>query len=230
MTVLTDGPPDRLPHGPHRLTREEVENSQYQRLCAAALEAVGELGYAPTTVTEIVGRARVARRTFYALFGGKEECFAAAYDTAVDGCLRLLGETITLSADTPFADRVHASFRVFLEILAAQPAATRALYIEILAAGPALVEHRARVHRLFAEHIMAVARVGVERGEVPAEPDPALIDMLLGGISDRIVACLYERGADKLPELAELFTRTALILCGARPAQPNPSSSSQPVN
>lgn len=216
MTVLTDGPPDRLPHGPHRLTREEVEHSQYQRLCAAALEAVGELGYAPTTVTEIVGRARVARRTFYALFGGKEECFAAAYDSAVADCLGLLTETITLSADTPFAEGVHTSFRVFLEILAARPAATRALYIEILAAGPALVEHRARVHRLFAEHIVAVGRIGVQRGEVPVDPDPALIDMLLGGINERIVACLYERGAEHLPELAPLFTRTALILCGAQ--------------
>ncbi|WP_280235844.1 TetR/AcrR family transcriptional regulator [Nocardia cyriacigeorgica] len=214
MTVLTEGAPDRLPHGPHRLTREEVENSQYLRLCAAALEAVGELGYAQTTVTEIVGRARVARRTFYALFGGKEECFAAAYDNAVADCLRKLTETIASSQDTAFADRVHSSFRVFLEILAAQPAATRALYIEILAAGPTLMQHRARVHRLFAEHIMAVGRIGFERGEIPAEPEPELIDMLLGGISDRIVACLSERGATHLPELAPLFTRTALILCG----------------
>ena len=72
------------------MSRDEVVTSQRERLYIAALEAVAELGYGPTTITDIVGRARVARRTFYGLFESKEECFTAAFDFAVDVITREL--------------------------------------------------------------------------------------------------------------------------------------------
>ncbi len=45
-------------------------------------EAVGERGYAETTVRDVLERARMSRRTFYELFDNREECFLAAYDQA----------------------------------------------------------------------------------------------------------------------------------------------------
>ncbi|NNH71761.1 TetR/AcrR family transcriptional regulator [Nocardia uniformis] len=203
-----------LPRGRHRLSREQVTSSQYRRLCTAVLEAVGELGYAATTVAEIVGRAQVARRTFYTFFTGKDECFAAAYDLAVTNALEQLRETVTGMRGVDFAARVRISFEIFLAFLAAQPGAARALYLETLAAGPALREHRAQVHEAFADYIMAVARIGVRDGDLAADPDREAIDMLLGGIDDRVRACLHERGAEALPQLAPLFTRTAIALVG----------------
>ncbi|MFI6870300.1 TetR/AcrR family transcriptional regulator [Nocardia sp. NPDC050406] len=201
-----------LPRGRHRLSREQVTGSQYRRLCTAVLEVVGEVGYAATTVADIVGRAQVARRTFYTFFSGKDECFAAAYDLAVTNALEQLRETVTGMAGVNFADRVRISFEIFLAVLAAQPGAARALYVETLAAGPALIKHRARVHQAFADYILAVAHIGVRDGELTADPDPESVDMLLGGIDDRIRACLHERGAADLPRLAPLFTRTAIAL------------------
>ncbi|WP_067824910.1 TetR/AcrR family transcriptional regulator [Nocardia inohanensis] len=215
MSVEAEGSPGPLPKGRHGLTREEVVTSQYRRLCTAVLEAVGELGYAATTVADIVSRAQVARRTFYSVFGGKDECFAAAYDLAVFAALDQLQETVTGMQGVNFADRVRISFEIYLNVLAVQPGAARALYVETLAAGPALVTHRLRVHERFAEYIMAVSRIGVRDGDLPADPDPRLIDMLLGGIDDRVRACLHERGAAALPELAPLFTHTAIALASA---------------
>lgn len=204
-----------LPRGRHGLSREEVVTSQYQRLCVAVLEVVGELGYAATTVADIVSRAQVARRTFYSVFGGKDECFAAAYDLAVVSALDQLQDTVTGLDGVSFEDRVRISFQIYLGFLAAQPAATRALYVETLAAGPGLVKHRAKVHRRFAEYIIAVAGIGVRDGDLPAAPDPEMIDMLLGGIDDRVRACLHARGAAALPELTDLFTRTAIAITSA---------------
>ncbi|MET9489918.1 TetR/AcrR family transcriptional regulator [Nocardia sp. NPDC006630] len=212
MSVEGAGAAGPLPRGRHGLSREQVESSQYQRLCTAVLEAVGELGYGATTVADIVSRAQVARRTFYAVFGGKDECFAAAYDLAVGKALDQLQDTVTGMVGVSFPDRVRLSFEIYLRVLADKPAAARALYVETMAAGPGLVAHRARVHRRFAEYIMAVVRIGVRDGELAAEPDPELIDMLLGGIDDRVRSCLNERDASHLPELASLFTRTALAL------------------
>ncbi|MFC9995193.1 TetR/AcrR family transcriptional regulator [Nocardia sp. NPDC127526] len=218
MSVDAVGEPGPLPRGRHGLTREQVVTSQYRRLCTAVLEAVGELGYAATTVADIVTRAQVARRTFYSVFGSKDECFAAAYDLAVGTALDQLQETVTGMVGVNFDERVRISFEIYLAVLAAQPRAARALYVETLAAGPGLVAHRARVHDRFAEYIMAVARVGVRDGDLAAEPDPQLIDMLLGGIDDRVRACLHERGAEQLLELAPLFTRTAITIART-PAQ-----------
>ncbi|WP_307817366.1 TetR/AcrR family transcriptional regulator [Nocardia acididurans] len=186
--------------------------SQYRRLCTAVLEAVGELGYAGTTVADIVTRAQVARRTFYAVFGSKDECFAAAYDLAVGSALDQLQETVTGMEGVNFEDRVRISFEIYLGFLAMQPGAARALYVETMAAGQALVAHRARVHERFADYIMAVAAIGVREGDLRADPDRKLIDMLLGGIDDRVRACLHQKGAAALPELGPLFTRTAIAL------------------
>ncbi|MFI5778062.1 TetR/AcrR family transcriptional regulator [Nocardia sp. NPDC051570] len=216
MSVQTDTEAGPLPRGRHRLSRAEVESSQYRRLCGAALVAVGEIGYAATTVADIVARAQVARRTFYAMFAGKDECFAAAYDFGVELGLRRVGEAIGEWGGGDFAARVRTSFEVYLGVLAAAPAATRAIYVESLVAGGPLIAHRARLHHLFAEYVLGSARAGVAAGDLRAVPDPGLIDILLGGIDDRIRACLYDTGAAALPALAPLFTRTALALCDAR--------------
>jgi AcrR family transcriptional regulator len=222
MSVQTERQTGPLPRGRHSLSRAEVESSQHRRLCGAALTVVGELGYAATTVADIVGRAQVARRTFYAMFSGKEQCFIAAYDFGVELAMRRLVDSVGGAGVHTFPDRVRALFDTYLAVLAAQPAATRALYIETLVAGGPLIEHRARVHRQFAAYILGVARVGVAAGDLGAEPERELIDMLLGGIDDRIRACLHERGAEALPQLAALFTRTALALCESAPIAGRP--------
>ncbi|RDI66873.1 TetR/AcrR family transcriptional regulator [Nocardia pseudobrasiliensis] len=216
MSVRTDSAAGPLPRGRHRLSRAEVESSQYRRLCGAALVVVGELGYTATTVADIVARAQVARRTFYAMFAGKDECFAAAYDFGVELGLARVGAAIGDWGEGDFAARVRTSFEVYLEVLAGAPEATRALYVETLVAGGPLIAHRARVHGLFADYVMGIARAGVAAGDLREPPDPGLVDMLLGGIDDRIRACLNGKGAAALPDLAPLFTRTALALCDAR--------------
>ncbi|AYF75940.1 TetR/AcrR family transcriptional regulator [Nocardia yunnanensis] len=212
VSVETVGEQGPLPRGRHGLTREQVEASQYARLCTAVLDAVGELGFAATTVADIVTRAQVARRTFYAVFGSKDECFGAAYDLAVGAALDQLRETVTGLEGVNFEERVRISFEIYLNVLATQPGAARALYVETLAAGPGLIEHRLRVHERFADYIAAVAAVGVRDGDLAAPPDRELIDMLLGGIDDRVRACLHRQGAHALPELAPLFSRAAIAL------------------
>jgi hypothetical protein len=61
-----------LPHGRHRLSREEVAASQRQRLLAAVTALVAERGYANLTITEVARRARVAPNRFYEHFSGRE--------------------------------------------------------------------------------------------------------------------------------------------------------------
>ncbi|WP_069162282.1 TetR/AcrR family transcriptional regulator [Nocardia altamirensis] len=215
MNVLTTGAPGRLPRGPHRLSRDEVTTSQRERLCIAALEAIAELGYGPTTLADIVGRAKVARRTFYTLFDSKEECFTAAFDLAVEVVARELDRVVAESGARAFCDLVRTTLIAYLDFLVAEPAAARALHIETLAAGPGLIAHRAKMHRLFAYRMLAAARIGVRNGELAAVPDLRLVDVLIGGIDDRVRAVLIESGPQALPELADPLNRAALALLGS---------------
>ena len=71
---------ERLPRGPHRLSREQVENHQRGRIVAAMITEAGTKGYGSTTIGDITRRARVSRDTFYEQFANKEACLLAAYD------------------------------------------------------------------------------------------------------------------------------------------------------
>jgi AcrR family transcriptional regulator len=55
---------------------------QRERIVAAALEVLGELGDGKITIKEIVGRAGVSRKTFYEHFENREGCFGAALEEA----------------------------------------------------------------------------------------------------------------------------------------------------
>ncbi|KAA0085238.1 TetR/AcrR family transcriptional regulator [Mycolicibacterium sp. P9-64] len=204
-----------LPRGPHKLSRDEVQNSQRGRLCLAAIESVAELGYAATTVGDIVSRAKVARRTFYQFFSGKEECFAAGFDAAVKIVNGQMDAAIAAAHPTGFRHLVRLSLEAYLAILAAEPVAARALHVETIGAGPALVGHRARMQELFAHRMSAAHRLAREQGELVSEPSPGVFDFLIGGIDDRIRSCIHRDGPEALPGLAPLLVEATLALFAA---------------
>lgn len=205
-------PPDPLPRGPHRLTAEQVQASQRERLCSAALDAVAEFGYGPTTVADIVTRARVSRRSFYEIFDAKEDCFAAAFDVAVKTVETRLNAAVLAAQTTDFRALVRISLESYLEILASEPSAAHALHVQTLAAGPALVCHRERMQQVFAARMRGAHRLGFSQGDLNSTPDDGIFDLLIGGIDDRIRFCLQHDGPQALPSLAPLLDQAAQAL------------------
>ena len=63
-----------------RWPERALADIQRSRLLAAAVRAVDELGWANTTVADIVARSRISRRTFYETFANREECLAAVLE------------------------------------------------------------------------------------------------------------------------------------------------------
>ena len=74
------------------LPRGRVTEIQRSRMLAAALEAVEEVGYARMTVAQVIGRAKVSRKTFYDVFADREDCFLAALEQAVSQVGKLVRE------------------------------------------------------------------------------------------------------------------------------------------
>jgi AcrR family transcriptional regulator len=138
---------DQLPGGRHGLTREEVAESQRDRLLKAMTITVGRRGYRDAHITEVVDRAGVSRRTFYEHFEGKEECFAAAYGQAVGKLVELT--VSAAAAEDDWADSLRAGLGVMLSELAAHPEAARVCFLEVLAAGPQAVGSRDEAMRGF---------------------------------------------------------------------------------
>lgn len=161
---------DRLPRGPHRLSREEVENHQRERILAAMIAAAGTKGYGSTTIRDITHRARVSRDTFYQQFGNKEECFLAAYDGVVR---ELLAQMVAVGTSEPsYVENMRKGVRAYLSFWSERPDAARVCTLEIMAVGGEARAHSERTLRSFARLYRAIAaQAHIEQPELPTIPD-----------------------------------------------------------
>jgi AcrR family transcriptional regulator len=121
-----------LPGGHHGLSREQVAESQRERLIAALAQVTAERGYKATTITEIVKVASVSTRAFYEHFEGKEEIFLAAFEAVLDHLEELLAAAVEPVPDWPH--RVIAALRAALSFFDAEPDLARLVLVEPITA------------------------------------------------------------------------------------------------
>ena len=129
--------------GPRRLPREDVLAVQRDRLLAATVTAVAEVGYARLTVGRIVDGSRVSRNTFYGIFEGREDCFCAAFDRLVDHA-----RTVARNAyggEAGWRAGVRAALAELLMLMDDEPGPTKLCVIDAVAADDRVLECRAQV-------------------------------------------------------------------------------------
>lgn len=151
---------DRLPRGRHKLTREQVESSQRERIMRAMAEAVGELGYVKTTVAEVLKRAGVSRETFYTQFADKHECFIAAFDRSAEEMISRLKTASEKAAESGGSeeDRISMMLTDVLSLIAEEPGIARTYYIEVYAAGQEAIEHRVAIQAGIVDLMLGLLR------------------------------------------------------------------------
>lgn len=189
-----------LPAGHHGLSREQVLESQRERLLAGIAHAVAERGYRATTINEIVAAATVSSRAFYENFASKEECFLAAFDAVVDHLRDQLATAAGTQEDWPH--RVIAALRAALDFFEAEPELARLCIVEPITATPVIAAH-------FRETVVACIPYlepgRAERGD--SEPMPkSTEDSLLGGLvvlTSRAIVAEAAPLPDLLPDLVE---------------------------
>jgi AcrR family transcriptional regulator len=205
--------PLTLPRGRHHLSRKEVQASQRARLLDAMIEEAASRGYPALTITHIVERARVARRTFYEHFAGKEECFLAAYDYTAEQIVAPL-----LGAFDPVEDlqaRADAYVAAALEALSKRPALARMLVIEVGAGGSSAIDHRLEMHRRIARALVEINARTRRRGVAVPELTDSRALAIVGALVELMHAGIHDRGAQHLPELRdELAGVVAALLAG----------------
>ena len=132
--------------GPNGLPRGQVTEIQRSRMLAAAVDAVEEVGYARMTVAQVIGRARVSRKTFYDVFADREDCFLAAFEQALSEA-RLLAQE-AYERESNWREGVRGALARLLMLMDEEPGLARLCVVEALAAG---------------ERVSSAARAGARR-------------------------------------------------------------------
>jgi len=192
----------RLAPGPQGLERAEVERIQRERLTAAMAHVVAEIGYEETTVEHVLVEAGVSRRTFYELFGDREDCFLAAYDVAMERVLRVVTDAY-LDCEAP-ERRIEHALETFLKLLAAEPDLARMCVVEVFAAGPRARERRADAM----EHLAKLVQhaLGELRGD--DKLDRLSAQALIGAVHELIYLPIDRRDTASLPGMAREIVAT----------------------
>jgi len=161
---------------PGAVGRSGLGEIQRARILTAMSEVVVERGAGVVTVADVVGRSGVSRRTFYELFGDREDCFIAAYDRA----LALAAESVISAyrSDGKWNERVRAGLQALLLFLDAEPSLGYLAIVGSQAAGPRALERRAAT----VQTLIAVVHEGARDSRGVRRPDRLMAEGVVGAI------------------------------------------------
>jgi AcrR family transcriptional regulator len=199
MSTTAQAATDRLPRGPHRLSREQVETHQRERILAAMIAAAGTKGYGSTTIGDITGRAHVSRDTFYEQFANKQACFLAAYDAITH---ELLDQMVAAATSQPgYIEGMREGVRAYLKFWSERPEAARVFTLEVMTAGNEALAHREHTLRTFTRLYRAVSeRARAEQPGLPTVPEVVSRAIVFAAV-ELTTQYIREERVSSLPEL-----------------------------
>jgi AcrR family transcriptional regulator len=215
------GATDRLPKGPHSLSREEVQASQRERMLDAVLDVVGEHGYAAATVADITTSAGVSRTTFYEQFRNKQDAFLTAYDEFGE---RFLSELAGVPTTTTPDEVLTAAAERLVDWGRRRPLACRAFLVEIHAVGDEGLERRDRVMSLAVERFDRVAE-WVRSLDPGLTRPPRLVGRAVVAASWELTAQAVRTPGDTTADSREALAYIWLLGLTGRPQLPTATGS-----
>jgi AcrR family transcriptional regulator len=200
------GKASREPPGPRPVSRDDAAAEQRRRILAATADLVAEHGYADVTMEMIVRRARVGYATFYKSYAGKEDCFLALMDAAIERAAERV-EDVFRRETGPWPDKIGAALGELLAQIAAHPSVARACLVESLTAGPeAVARHEAALKRL-ADLLRPGRELNPRRELLPDSLEESLLGGILWVVNQRLVAGEADELRALLPEAVEFVLR-----------------------
>jgi TetR/AcrR family transcriptional regulator len=196
----------RLPHGPHRLARNEVIRHQRTRIHGAMVEAVGENGYELTSVKQVIALAGVSRRSFYEQFANKEGCFLATFDLLAGRGVQRMSKAY-MEAEGSLEDRLRAALGEFARASSNERKAAILVIVESQTAGPPGL---LRLRRATARCEQLLAASFLESSEASSLPTP-IVRGITGGLHGAMSARLREQPKLGSSDFAEEMLRWTLL-------------------
>jgi AcrR family transcriptional regulator len=145
--------------------RERAVAVHRDRIVRAMAAIVCEHGYARASVAAVCARAAVARRAFYRVFEGREDCFLAILDDGHAQACALVSQAFERSAD--WLEGLRVALAELLLFFEAEPQIARVCMVESLAVGGWALERRER-------HVSSLTQLVLDYWQrvAPGEPYP----------------------------------------------------------
>jgi AcrR family transcriptional regulator len=201
---------DRLPRGRHGLSPEFVARNQRERLITGLTQALYEVGYQKTTVSLIGQRAAVSKSDFYKHFESKDECFLAAYDSAIERIRLEVVGGCEAAAGEEWAMRVRAAIAAMLDLLSLEPALASVAVLEGLRAGRGIYDRYQAAVESFVALLQDDAPRPMGDEEVPEGTGEAVIGGIASMLGRRILTGEGEQLNELFPAILE-FTLSAYM-------------------
>ncbi|MBF6176808.1 TetR/AcrR family transcriptional regulator, partial [Nocardia blacklockiae] len=179
--------------GPRRRRRLSPEDVRAELLAALAGE-IAEKGYRATTVGDVVGRAQMSRRAFYAHFGSKEDCYLALLDSTTTVLVSRIREAVDSSQ--PWQVQVRQAIGAWLETSALQPALALSWCRDAPALGEPARALQQRSQQAFGELVTDLIGRRTDHGtgdEAAVSMPPEMAIVLIGGLRE-LIAVQVESG------------------------------------
>jgi AcrR family transcriptional regulator len=176
----------RFPAGVRTLPADLVRAIQRERLLAAMIATVTEIGYNALTVQNVLARAGISRPTFYEQFEDKEDCFLAAFDACTAQMWERI-EAAVASAGPGWREQLRSGIATLLQFIAEEREAARVVIVEARASSPAGLLRRDAVLDRFASCIDALVREDLDES-----PSAIAAAGVVGGIESVLYARLQK--------------------------------------
>lgn len=202
VSLKGSGVSGRLPRGPHKLSPEQVAADQRRRLIDAMVFFAGTQGFAATPVTQLIERAGISRKTFYALFANREELLKAAFQSCAES---MLAEELdeARKTDGNHSTRLEILIRRLYEHARAYPGSIALTTIEIAALNHEGLQLRARLMDDYARLI------GECLGQDGSRATPNRIATAIAGALHREIHAGLRAGPDEFSDLPGQLARWA---------------------
>lgn len=191
---------------------ESGTGSFRDRLVEGLAQSIIERGFGETKVADIVANARTSRRTFYAEFANKEECYVALLADNDRALRELIVEYVDTTA--PWEEQIRQAVLAYVEGTRRSPAVTVSWIREL----PGLGNLGRQVQRDALEQLtdllmgLSASEPFVAAGTVPLTRPLAYL--ILGGIRE-LTAILVEDERD-IGELTDVVVDAAVAMLRAR--------------
>jgi AcrR family transcriptional regulator len=196
----------RLPHGPHRLERDQVIRNQRNRIHGAMIESVARNGYTRTSVKQVVALAGVSRRSFYELFANKEDCFVLTCDLIAQRDIRLMRKAY-LAADGDVKNGLKSAFGELSRAVTDDHKTTALMLVEAQTAGAAGMMRLRRATASCEQMLAASMGESPGAGTLPAP----IVRGIVGGLHGALSQMMRTESPPKQPRLAEQMLHWTLL-------------------
>src|SRR5436305_5571587 len=172
-----------MPYRPTERTERRKAEAR-ERIVRAAIDQLGEGGYASATIQTVAARAGVATGTVYRHFQSKSDLFAEVFRRASRREMELFAEA-TEDDGRSATERIAAATEAFARRALAAPTRAYALIAEPV--DPAVEAERLIFRRGYRDVLVAVLDQGVERDEFELHDRQTTAAALVGAIGEALV-------------------------------------------